>query len=170
MTPEKYNANPVTFKVGELIVSQRGQKSAALYLSEGKPLYLKLGSDSETLEAPFGLSSWDDKGSNRVSLDLRLTPEIEKCINAIDQNVLSYMEKNYKHYFGAAMTWEKVKEYFRPTIRYADEGKTYPPLLKTKLSKDKVKVWNHEKVHRQSTASSRTVRWRWCFMSRTASS
>ena len=40
---------------------------------------------------------------------------------------------------------EKVREYFRPTVK-RDEAEKYPPLIKTKLSQDKVKVWTQDKT------------------------
>ena len=44
-------------------------------------------------------------------------------------------------YFGNGVTKEKVREYFRPTIKFDESGKGYAPLIKTKLSKSRVKVW-----------------------------
>ncbi len=76
MKATTYNQNPLELKAGELITSAKGQKAAQLHLPDGSTLRLKLGGQDERLVAPFGLSSWDGNG-NRVSLDCRMTPEIE---------------------------------------------------------------------------------------------
>ena len=55
------------------------------------------------------------------------------------------MESNAKKYFGKDITKEKVREYFRPTIKFDESGKGYAPLIKTKLSKSRVKVWTPTK-------------------------
>ena len=58
----------------------------------------------------------------------------------IDESILAYMQANAKKYFGSSATKEKAAEWFRPTVKEHEEGK-YAPLVKTKLSKSRVKVW-----------------------------
>ena len=50
------------------------------------------------------------------------------------------MQANAKKYFGPSATKEKVAESFRPTVKVHEDG-NYAPLVKTKLSKSRVKVW-----------------------------
>ena len=38
-----------------------------------------------------------------------------------------------------------MREYFRPTIKFDESGKGYASLIKTKLSKSRVKVWTPAK-------------------------
>ena len=54
------------------------------------------------------------------------------------------MESNAKKYFGNGITKDKVRECFRPTLKIDESGK-YAPLIKTKLSKSRVRVWTPAK-------------------------
>ena len=56
------------------------------------------------------------RAADRVFLDLRATPEMEQCVQKLDQQVLAYVEANVKKYFGNTSK-EKVREYFRPTLK-----------------------------------------------------
>ena len=107
---------------------------------DGKQITLCFGTSAEPVETPFGLSVWGDAPADRVSLDLRATPEMEQCVQKLDQQVLAYVEANAKKYFGNNISKEKVREYFRPTLKIDETGK-FAPLIRTKLSKSRVKVW-----------------------------
>ena len=144
ISPAQYASNPEALKVGDVIVGKNASKAAAITTKDGRALTLKFGSALSPLHAPFGLSSWGDTPTDRVSLDLRATPEIEACVTAIDANIVNYIEANCKRYFGNNMKAEKVREYFRPTLKIDESGK-YDPLVKCKLSKSKVKVWGPNK-------------------------
>ena len=39
------------------------------------------------------------------------------------------------------MKAEKVRENFRPTLKFDESGKGYDPIVKTKLNKSEAKVW-----------------------------
>ena len=140
LTAAQYNANPATLRAGEIIVGRNASKAAQITTNDGKQITLVLGTAAEPCEAPFGLSAWGDQPTDRVSLDLRTTPEIEQAVRKIDETLLAYMQANAKKYFGSSATKEKVAEFFRPTVKVHEEGK-YAPLVKTKLSKSRVKVW-----------------------------
>ena len=64
---------------------------------------------------------------------------MEQCVQKLDQQVLAYVEANVKKNFGN-ISKEKVREYFRPTLKIDETGK-FAPLIGTKLSKSRVKVW-----------------------------
>ena len=140
LTAAQYNADPATLKVGDIVVGKNASKAAQITTNDGKQITLVLGTAAEPCEAPFGLSQWGDQPTDRVSLDLRTTPEIEQAVRKIDETLLAYMQANAKKYFGSSATKEKVAEFFRPTVKVHEEGK-YAPLVKTKLSKSRVKVW-----------------------------
>ena len=140
LTPAEFLKQPPTFQVGELIVGKQGSKGAQLVTSDGATITLKFGSPQAPCQAPFGLSSWQGEANDRVSLDLRVSPESELCIKAIDDAVLCQMQAHFKKYFGTQVSWDKVLEWFRPTLKVHDEGK-YPSLVRTKLSKSRVKCW-----------------------------
>ena len=57
----------------------------------------------------------------------------------LDQQVLAYVEANVHKYFGS-ISKEKVREYFRPTLKKYVTGK-FAPLIRTKLIRSRVKVW-----------------------------
>ena len=140
LTAAQYNANPANLKVGDIVVGKNASKAAQITASDGKQIALVLGSAAEPCEAPFGLSQWGDQPMDRVSLDLRTTPEIEQAVRKIDETLLAYVQAHAKKYFGSSATKEKVAEWFRPTVKVHEDGK-YAPLVKTKLSKSRVKVW-----------------------------
>ena len=125
---------------GDIIVGKNASKSAAITDEDGKQITLVF----TDCECPFGLSTWQDQPQDRVSLDLRACPLLESCVSKIDEAILDYVEANAKRYFGSSITKDKVREYFRPTLKVHEENK-YPPLIKTKLSKSRVKVWDAEK-------------------------
>ena len=140
LTAQQYNASPAKLQIGDLIVGRNLSKSAQVTTSDDKQIALMLGTATDPVAAPFGLSQWGSDPTDRVSLDLRTTPEIEQCIQKIDETILNYVEQHAKKYFGANATKEKVREWFRPTVKIHEEGK-YDPLVKCKLSKSRVKVW-----------------------------
>ena len=140
LTAAQYNANPATLKAGDIIVGKNASKAAQITTDDGKQITLVFGTAAEPCEAPFGLSQWGDQPTDRVSLDLRTTPEIEQAVRKIDETVLAYVQTRAKKYFGGSATKEKVAEWFRPTVKVHEEGK-YAPLVKTKLSKSRAKVW-----------------------------
>ena len=109
-------------------------------MNDGKQITLVFGTAAEPCESPFGLSQWGDQPTDRASLDLRTTPEIEQCVRKIDETILAYVQANAGKYFGPSATKEKFSEWFRPTAKEHEEGK-YAPLLKTMLSKSRVEVW-----------------------------
>ena len=140
LTAAQYNANPATLKAGDIIVGKNASKAAQITTDDGKQITLVFGTAAEPCEAPFGLSQWGDQPTDRVSLDLRTTPEIEQAVRKIDGTLLAYVQAHARKYFGSSATKEKVAEWFRPTVKVHEDGK-YAPLVKTKLSKSRVKVW-----------------------------
>ena len=46
--------------------------------------------------------------ADRVSLDLRTTPEIEQAVRKIDETLLAYMQAHAKKYFGSSATKERL--------------------------------------------------------------
>ena len=140
LTPTDFLKSPPTFQAGELIVGKQGSKGAQLTTGDGGTVTLKFGTPAAPCEAPVGLSSWQGEQTDRVSLDLRVSPDGEACIKTIDEAILSHMQQHYKKYFGPQVKWEKVLEWWRPTLKVHEEGK-YPSLVRTKLSKSRVKCW-----------------------------
>ena len=144
-TVDQILASGPVLKAGDIVVSKNGGKASQVTLEDGKQLTIALGSPTNTLSAPFGLSQWDAAvAQDRVSLDVHASPGIVQAITALDESILKYVEANHKKYFGPSSKVEKVREYFRTTIRAHPEGK-FEPLCRTKLSKSRVKVWNPDK-------------------------
>ena len=123
-TVERILASGPVLKAGDLVISKNGGKAAQVTLEDGKQLTIALGSPENTLSAPFGLSQWDATvAQDRVALDVHAGPEILEAITALDESLLKYVEASHKTYFGPSSKVEKVREYFRPTIRVHPEGK-----------------------------------------------
>ena len=96
-------------------------------LGDGKQLTIALGSPTNTLSAPFGLSQWDAAVvQDRVSLDVHASPEIVQAITALDESILKHAEANHQKYVGPSSKVEKVREYVRTTIRAHPDGKFEP--------------------------------------------
>ena len=97
LTPAQYNAAPLKLRAGEIIVGKNASKAAQVTTEDGKQITLCFGTSADPVEAPFGLSVWGDAPTDRVSLDLRATPEMEQCVQKLDQQVLAYVEANVKN-------------------------------------------------------------------------
>ena len=94
LTPAEYNNAPAKLTVGEIIIGRNNSKAAQVTTEDGKQITLCIGSASQPVEAPFGLSTWGDVPTDRVSLDLRATPEMEECVGKLDAQILAYVEAN----------------------------------------------------------------------------
>ena len=101
LTAKQYLDNPAQLKIGDIIIGKNNSKSAQVTTQDGKQISLVLGSPSQPVTSPFGLSVFGDQPvADRVSLDLRTTPEIEKCIQTIDETILQYVETQAKQFVG----------------------------------------------------------------------
>ena len=129
--------------VQPIVVGKQGQKSAAVSF-DGKPLTLRLGSADAPLYLAFGLSSFEGSNQNRCSLDAQTNDGVETLIDRIDKKILGYMLANgrWKEYFAGAASGDQVKHTYRPLKKTSDK---WPTTVRTKASRDRVKVWNSEK-------------------------
>ena len=107
LTPAEFLQQPPAFQAGELIVGKQGSKGAPLTTDNGGTCTLKFGTSTAPCEAPFGLSAWQGEQNDRVSLDLRVSPEGEQCVKTLDDAVLFHMQEHLKKYFGPQAKWEK---------------------------------------------------------------
>ena len=101
LTAAQYNANPAALKASDIVVGKNASKAAQITTNDGKQITLVLGTAAEPCEAPFGLSQWGDQPTDRVSLDLRTTPEIEQAVRKIDETVLAYVQAHARNTSGA---------------------------------------------------------------------
>ena len=84
-----------TLSVGE--ISQKGKARIAPILdAKGKPIKLIL-SKEPVLRTSWPVSSFD--GGERCSLDIVLTPELQRLGDKIDGEVRGFIEKNTERYF-----------------------------------------------------------------------
>ena len=97
LTPAQYNAAPLKLRAGEIIVGKKASKAAQVTTKDGKQITLCFGTSAEPVETPFGLSVWGDAPADRVSLDSRATPEMEQCVQKLDQQILVYVGANVKN-------------------------------------------------------------------------
>ena len=111
-TAKQYLDNPAELKIGDIIIGKNGSKSAQVTTQDGKQISLILGTPSQPVTSPFGLSVFGDQPADRVSLDLRTSQEIEHCILRNDQAILKYVEDNAKKFFGEKITKDKSHDFF----------------------------------------------------------
>ena len=108
LTAKQYLDNPAQLKIGDIIIGKNNSKSAQVTTQDGKQISLKLGTPSQPVTSPFGLSVFGDQPADRVSLDLRTSQEIEHAILRIDQAILKYVEDNAKQFFGENTRKDKI--------------------------------------------------------------
>ena len=111
LTAKQYLDNPAQLKIGDIIIGKNNSKSAQVATQDGKQICLKLGTPSQPVTSPFGLSVFGDQPADRVSLDLRTSQEIEHAILRIDQAILKYVEVNAKQFFGEKITKDKIHDF-----------------------------------------------------------
>lgn len=117
--------------------NKMGGKAVYLSHNSNKKIYIQL----PYLRAPYGLSSYTDQTSGRVSysLDLSLDQTDEKgaaalkLFDAIDEKVLNHVASNSSELLGKKYNKAVLQEaLFKPLVRRNKEGK-YPPTMKLKV-------------------------------------
>ena len=135
---QEFLSNPGNIELGD--INSTGKSRIANLTSNGKPLKLIL-SKTPTLRTPYSVSSYDG-ASDRCSLDIHLTEELERLADIIDVAVLSYVKKNATRYFKTPQTEPGAT--FRPVRRkasreeYTDTFRVKITLSPTKCS---AKAW-----------------------------
>ena len=86
-----------------------------------------------------------------------MSPEGEQCIKTLDA-ILFWMREHFTKYFGPQAKWDKVLEWFRPTLKVHEEGEN-PSLMRNKLSKSRAKCWqpDHEAADIENLAARASV-------------
>ena len=111
-----------------VVTGPRGQKSAALLTSHGKPVTCKLPPTT----TPFNAGVYGDQPSTRYNLDLICDdPAYQKFLNGVDEFVLQTICKNSSDYFKTKKTPEEVRAAFKPSI--TERGPSYAPTTRTKI-------------------------------------
>ena len=96
MPPETFLDNGVKLHIGDIVVGKNGQKLAKLSDAKtGEDIQLSLGTEEEPLFCQFGSSSFDEN-SNRQSLDVQCTSELECMGSHIDTAVLALVNQRKK--------------------------------------------------------------------------
>ncbi len=114
VTPQEFLSSDHAFRLDAIIVGRNGQKSAAL-TDDGEQVVLKLGTDAAPLRTPFGLSSFQDKNSNRVNLDLHCTEDVEQVAAKLDAAIVPILVRRKKDYWANTVTDELVRSTYRPS-------------------------------------------------------
>ena len=114
-----------TLSVGD--ISQKGKaRIANISDAKGKPIKLVI-SKEPVLRTPWPVSSFD--GGERCSLDIVLTPELERLADKIDTEVRGFIEKNSERYFKTP-----PKEDWYKSVKKAPSKEGYEGTLRTKLT------------------------------------
>ena len=103
-----------TISLGD--ISQKGKaRIAPIHDAKGKPIRLVL-SKGAVLRTPWQVSSFD--GSDRCSLDIILTEELEALCGKIDDAVRGAVEKDPNRYFKGAMK----EDWYKPLNKRGNHG------------------------------------------------
>ena len=88
------------WQIGEILTSQKGARCAPIS-ENGKPITLQLTSVHEPLTSPFGVSSFGPEETNRKSLELRCTPELEAFVRRLDAWARDYLHDHADRLFNS---------------------------------------------------------------------
>lgn len=108
-------------------------RSRAVYLStpEMTKIFVKL----PEMKAPYGLSTYvDDKaGTVSYSLDLSLTPELEKIFTELDEKVLTEVADKSEQWLGRKYSRDILGEaLYKPLVRKSKKPE-YPSTIRLKI-------------------------------------
>ena len=125
-----FNASDVTFS--DVRKNAKGGKAVYLNGAGGQKLIFQL----PQMRAPFGLSSFTDESSGRVSYSLPLSldkPEVLEALAKFDSRVLDYITENSEAFLGKKMSREVISEgmYKSPVKPSTKDG--YSPTLNLKV-------------------------------------
>ena len=125
-----FNASDVTFS--DVRKNAKGGKAVYLNAVGGGKLIFQL----PQLRAPFGLSTFTDEGTGRVSYSLPLSldkPEVLEAFSKLDERVLDYITEHSEELLGKKMSREVISEgmYKSPIKPSSKEG--YAPILNLKV-------------------------------------
>jgi len=125
-----FNASDVTFS--DVRKNAKGGKAVYLNAAAGGKLIFQL----PQLRAPFGLSTFTDEASGRVSYSLPLSmdkPEVLEAFSKLDEHVLNFITERSEELLGKKMSREVISEgmYKSPIKPSTKEG--YAPILNLKV-------------------------------------
>ena len=125
-----FNASDVTFS--DVRKNAKGGKAVYLNSAAGGKLIFQL----PQLRAPFGLSTFTDEASGRVSYSLPLSmdkPEVLEAFAKLDEHVLNFITERSEELLGKKMSREVISEgmYKSPIKPSTKEG--YAPILNLKV-------------------------------------
>jgi hypothetical protein len=136
--------NPNEWQISSPQPGTKGGKTC-LVSKNNKPIEINLGL-REPLGAPWGASSFeDDSTQTRINFDLTLDDENAEVFKEVDEWLVAYGISNKDSLFKGAKTDTQIKESYRRLVR---EKEGYKPMLRTKVSLDKVRCWDE---HHQQT-------------------
>lgn len=145
-----FNASDVIFS--DVRKNAKGGKAVYLNSADNKKLLFQL----PPLRAPFGLSTFTDEASGRVSYTLPLSldkPEVLQAFQALDERIVTWISEHSTELMGKAMSKSALIEsdvYKSPIKKSSKEG--YAPTLSLKVltnPKDgsiATKVYNSSRV------------------------
>jgi hypothetical protein len=124
--------NPANVSFSDVRKNAKGGKAVYLNAAGGGKLIFQL----PPLRAPFGLSSFKDEASGRVSYTLPLSldkPEILEVFAKLDDRVLDHIAANSEEIMGKKLSREIIAEgmYKSPVKPSSKEG--YAPVLNLKV-------------------------------------
>ena len=130
-------------RIGELSVSKKGAKSAALTGSET----IVTWAPESQMGVVFKPSAYNAPAdANRVNLVLRPYDEVCQQVAELDEAIISLAAKDSEHLFGKVLSEASVRERYTPMLH--DSSKGYAPTLKLKYTKTGpgcTRLWDEEK-------------------------
>lgn len=110
----------------------------------GKAIYMNTSAGKIQLQlppsrAPFGLSSFEDQATKRVSYTLPLSlddPEMQRVFHELDEKIIKYVSEHSKEIMGQQYTPDVLRVLYSPLVRPSSDDK-YAPQLKLKVITDR---------------------------------
>lgn len=132
--------NPAEIKFAPISKTSKGGKIVYLALPADKRIKVQ----TPVLSAPFGVSSFEDAAAVTQSYsidasfrgfetDPKIAGFLTKC-RAFDEHLLQAAADKSKEWLGKAMTKELAAEFFRKTVREANDPSKYAPTMKLKIA------------------------------------
>jgi hypothetical protein len=142
MAPQ--HIDPNDWQISAPQAGTKGGKTC-LISCQNKPIEINLGL-GEPLGCPWGASSFeDDATQSRVNLDMTLDDENAEIFKEIDEWLIAYGILNKDNLFKGPKTDSAIRDSYRKLVR---EKEGYRPMLRTKVSLEKVRCWDAE--HQQT--------------------
>ena len=101
------NTMTIDWQLGDVQVSSKGIKSAAITDKKGAPVFCMLTTEDRPLSAPFGASAYNDPTAIRQNICFRCHEQLEQAMTNVDAYMANYVKEHSQRLFkGKTMTYK----------------------------------------------------------------